>query len=257
VVTHQIPSRETVFDYWLDVETSTFDQWTKSPFFYSLDYDTNTPMASVTVPTPETCSVAFWMQNLVNMMRPVMLAGPAGTGKTQMVHGLLAQLDPNQRIFSTINFNFYTTSTVLQTTMGIPLEKKSGVNFGPPGQKKLVYFIDDVNLPEVDKYNTQSAVELLRQHMEYEHVYDLSKLSTNPIKHIANTQVVSCMNPTAGSFEINPRLQRWFALFAIGLPGPTSLLTIYQTFLTGHLRNFEHEVKGITSNTIKVNSTRH
>lgn len=36
------------------------------------------------------------------------------------------------------------------------------------------------------------------------------------------------MNPTAGSFLVNPRLQRWFATFAIGLPGPTSLLTIYQ-----------------------------
>jgi hypothetical protein len=42
------------------------------------------PMASVTVPTPETCSVTFWMKMLVGMRRPVMLAGPAGTGKTQV-----------------------------------------------------------------------------------------------------------------------------------------------------------------------------
>ena len=47
---------------------------------------------------------------------------------------------------------------------------------------------------------------------------------------------VSCMNPTAGSMQINPRLQRNFALFAIGLPGPMSLMTIYQTFLDGHLK---------------------
>ena len=51
--------------------------------------------------------------------------------------------------------------------------------------------------------------------------------------------MMACMNPTAGSFLINPRLQRWFATFAIGLPGPVSLMTIYQTFLEGHLKNFE------------------
>ena len=30
-------------------------------------------------------------------------------------------------------------------------------------------FIDDLNLPEVDTYNTQSAIAHLRQPMEYEH----------------------------------------------------------------------------------------
>ena len=68
-----------------------------------------------------------------------------------------------------------------------------------------MYFIDDINLPEVDPYDTQSAIALLRQQLEYEHVYDMVKLN---VKNIGNTQLVSCMNPTAGSFEINPRLQR-------------------------------------------------
>lgn len=36
--------------------------------------------------------------------------------------------------------------------------------------------------------------------------YDRNKLS---LKEIRNVQYVSCMNPTAGSFTINPRLQVW------------------------------------------------
>ena len=66
----------------------------------------STPMASVTVPTAETCSVAFWMQTLVDMKRPVMLAGPAGVGKTQMVLGMLHKLDPAKMTECTVNFNF-------------------------------------------------------------------------------------------------------------------------------------------------------
>ncbi|CAM9352734.1 unnamed protein product, partial [Phaeothamnion confervicola] len=285
----KFPSRETVFDYWLDPEGDGFEQWTKSPYFYTIDYDSRkTPMTQVrhwsrspiktlhftvfrrfqsrptlslpygnsshcvrqvTVPTPETVSVTFWMQLLVKMRRSVMMAGPAGTGKTQMVTGMLKSQNPEEATYQSINFNFYTTSAVLQSTMGLPLEKKTGTNYGPPGNARLVYFLDDLNLPEVDPYNTQSAIALLRQHMEYDHVYDLSKLT---LKNISNTQVISCMNPTAGSFLVNPRLQRWFATFAIGLPGPTSLLTIYQTFLDGHLRHFCEEVGGLGSNIIKA-----
>ena len=41
------------------------------------------------------------------------------------------------------------------------------MRFGPPGNKKLVYFVDDMNMPSVDKYDTQSAIELLRQSIDY------------------------------------------------------------------------------------------
>ncbi|KAG9461541.1 hypothetical protein GDO78_016466, partial [Eleutherodactylus coqui] len=85
-----------------------------------------------------------------------------------------------------------------------PLEKKSGRNYGPPGTKKLIYFIDDMNMPEVDTYGTVQPHTLIRQHMDYCHWYDRNKLT---VKEIMNVQYVSCMNPTAGSFTINPRLQ--------------------------------------------------
>ncbi len=55
----------------------------------------------------------------------------------------------------------------LQLIMEQPLEKKSGVRFGPPGARRLVYFIDDMNMPLVDKYDTQSAIELARQLVDY------------------------------------------------------------------------------------------
>ena len=43
------------------------------------------------------------------------------------------------------------------------------------------------------------------------------------------------MNPTAGSFTINPRLQRHFSTFAVSFPNQESLFTIYNTILSDHL----------------------
>jgi len=40
-------------------------------------------------------------------------------------------------------------SEMLQKILEKPLEKKAGRNYGPPGNKTLVYFLDDMNMPEV------------------------------------------------------------------------------------------------------------
>ena len=40
-------------------------------------------------------------------------------------------------------------SEMLQGILEKPLEKKAGRNYGPPGSKKIIYFIDDMNMPEV------------------------------------------------------------------------------------------------------------
>jgi dynein heavy chain len=46
------------------------------------------------------------------------------------------------------------------------------------------------------------------------------------------------MNPTAGSFVVDPRLQRLFVTLAVESPGVDSLMQIYGTFLSSHLKKF-------------------
>ena len=231
----RLPTRDTVFDYWLDPSTNKFEAWKASPVFKTVEFDSRTmTMSSVTVPTTETAAITYWLEHMVKLGKPCMLAGPAGTGKTQLVNGVLRTLNPEEHLSSTININFYTSSIALLGALEGPLQKRTGSTFGPPGAAKMVYFVDDLNLPEVDQYNTQSAIALIRQHSDYGHWYDMQKMAP---KTIADCQYVACMNPTAGSFSINPRLQRHFTTLAIGMPTATSLLTIYQTFLDGHLLN--------------------
>ena len=82
---------------------------------------------------------------------------------------------------------------------------------------------------QVDKYFTVQPHTLIRQHLDYSHWYDRNKLS---LKDVHNTQYVACMNPTAGSFTINPRLQRHFSVFALSFPGKDALATIYTSILS-------------------------
>uniref|UniRef100_A0A8C5XER9 Dynein axonemal heavy chain 9 n=1 Tax=Microcebus murinus TaxID=30608 RepID=A0A8C5XER9_MICMU len=229
--TVKFPSQGTVFDYYIDPETKKFEPWSRlTPRF---EFDPEMPLQACLVHTSETIRVCYFLQRLLRRRRPVMLVGTAGTGKSVLVAAKLASLDPEEYLVKNVPFNYYTTSAMLQAVLEKPLEKKAGRNYGPPGNKKLVYFIDDMNMPEVDAYGTVQPHTIIRQHLDYGHWYDRNKLS---LKEIMNVQYVSCMNPTAGSFTINPRLQRHFCVFVLSFPGADALSSIYSTILTHHLK---------------------
>ena len=101
------------------------------------------------VHTAETTRVRFFMNLLIERRRPVMLVGNAGTGKTVLMNEKLLSL-PDEFLVANVPFNFYTTSEMLQRVLEKPLEKKAGRNYGPPGTRRLIYFIDDMNMPEVN-----------------------------------------------------------------------------------------------------------
>ena len=125
-----------------------------------------------------------------------MMIGLAGSGKTLMLNEKLTEVD-EETIVENVPFNFYYSAEMTQKILEKPLEKKAGKNFGPPGTKKLIYFLDDINMPEVDMYGTCGPHTLIRQHLDYGHWYCRSKMT---LKNIHNVQYVACMNPTAGKF---------------------------------------------------------
>lgn len=63
----------------------------------------------------------------------------------------------------------HASSMLLAGVLERSLEKKAGRNYAPPGMKKLIYFIDDLNMPEVDAFGTVQPHTLIRQHLDYNH----------------------------------------------------------------------------------------
>ncbi|CAM9713793.1 unnamed protein product [Bubo scandiacus] len=228
--TIKFPSQGTIFDYYVDPETKKFMLWTEKVPKFELNPDV--PLQASVVHTTETIRVRYFMDLLMEKRRPVMLVGNAGTGKSVLMWDKLEALSADEYLVQSVPFNFYTTSAVLQAVLEKSLEKKSGRNYGPRGTRRLIYFIDDMNMPEVDKYGTVAPHTLIRQHVDHGHWYDRNKLT---LKDVHNCQYVACMNPTAGSFTIDPRLQRHFCVFALSPPGQEALLTVYGTILAQHL----------------------
>uniref|UniRef100_A0A668A8H9 Dynein axonemal heavy chain 11 n=1 Tax=Myripristis murdjan TaxID=586833 RepID=A0A668A8H9_9TELE len=224
----KFPSQGTVFDYFIDSETKKFSPWSEKMVPFELEPDV--PLQTVLVHTPETICLTYFLDLLLQRGKPIMLVGNAGVGKTILVSDKVAKLKEDY-VVAKVPFNYYTTSAMLQRVLEKPLEKKAGRNFAPPAAKRLIYFIDDLNMPEVDVYGTVQPHTLIRQHLDYSHWYDRQRLA---LKEIHNCQYITCMNPTAGSFSVNPRLQRHFAVFAVHFPGADALATIFSSILSAH-----------------------
>ena len=151
----KLPAKGLVFDFFVEKGTLKWTPWAQ--IVEKISYESTTAMDSVTVPTGETASISFYLDLLVKLKKAALLIGLAGAGKTALVNGKLRNL-PEEYNTCSINFNFYTGSQEFQAVMEGQLEKKAGRNYGPPGAQKLVYFVDDLNMPQLDVYDTSTAI---------------------------------------------------------------------------------------------------
>lgn len=56
------------------------------------------------------------------------------------------------------------------------LEKRRKNVIGAPVGKRVIIFVDDLNMPKLDTYGSQPPIELLRQYQDFGGMYDREKL---------------------------------------------------------------------------------
>ncbi|RHY34017.1 hypothetical protein DYB32_001198 [Aphanomyces invadans] len=231
-------SSMSVFDMRLHIESNEFLPWSDVVPECNMSLG-EAPFYSIVVPTVESVRLQYLLTLLLPTGGPVMLVGGGGTGKTTVVRDCFKHKDDLN--VASIPLHYYTDAASLQRQLESHVEKRSGRIYGPPHQSSLVYFLDDVNMPMVEVYGTQTAIALLRQFMDYGGWYD--RVEVGYKKTIQDVQFVACMNHKAGSFTINPRLQRHFATFGHLFPSKADCFHLFGTLLHHHLQPFSDVVK--------------
>jgi dynein heavy chain len=229
-------------DFLFDFQTGEMIPWQDKVASFS---SASTDMGIMVVPTADTVRLNYLMDRLVRLQCPVMFVGSAGTGKTVLVADYLSGLSSNddQYKHAAINMNFYTDSFALQQQLEQSIDKRSGKTYGPAGNSKLVYFIDDLNLPFVETYGTQTPIALMRQHIDHGQWFDRTDMALK--KNIADCQYMACMNHKSGSFQVDPRLQRHFFTFACMMPSDADLTTIFGTIINGHVYSWDRKLSAM------------
>ena len=84
-----------------------------------------------------------------------MFCGDSGTAKTVTVQSQFKNMDQDRYQFLNINFSSRTSSMDFQAIFEENIDKKTFKQYGPKAAgKKLVCFIDDMNMPKIDIYGT-------------------------------------------------------------------------------------------------------
>jgi dynein heavy chain, axonemal len=251
----RFPDNGQIYDFYIDPVTAELIPWqikasAQNPKA-SLDIGSN--RSQIFLVTGDNLRLKYLINILISNQRNVMLVGSSGTGKSLLVNRCLSSLSDVDESYKSANIvmNFYTDSAGLQHQLEQHIDKRSGKTYGPPAGK-LIYFVDDINFPQVEVYGSQTSLALLRQHIDHKSWFDRADLSLK--KTVQNCQYIACMNHKQGSFQIDLRLQRHFATFSCQLSSDADLITIFSGILQNsiHVHGFESKIAGLADATVHL-----
>uniref|UniRef100_A0A670K2Q2 Dynein axonemal heavy chain 6 n=1 Tax=Podarcis muralis TaxID=64176 RepID=A0A670K2Q2_PODMU len=147
-----------------------------------------------------------------------------------------------------LNFSAQTSSIRTQEIIESKLEKKRKNILGAPGSKRVVIFVDDLNMPKLDRYGSQPPIELLRQYQDFGGFYDREKLVSYDV-----TICSACAPPGGGRNPVTARFIRHFAMLCLPTPSEHSLKQIFEVrFLADFSTTVRQSAKSIVEAAVEI-----
>ncbi|KAL3885754.1 hypothetical protein ACJMK2_025795 [Sinanodonta woodiana] len=229
------PDDGMVFDYVVDSESHEFVKWSEAlPTFSGTPHNGIPPDAFVH--TVQIEQITHLLGLLTDAGRPVILVGENGCGKTAIVNDRIRTVcsgEVAEVLALTLQANRFTNARLLYDRLDERLEWKHGRTYVPKGNKKLLCFVDDINLSQVDKWGHQTAIELVREHIDDGGFYNQDSHAWRYVKNVTYISSINCNN-TANVPKLSHRFLRHFSIFAVPYPGSHDLQTIFTTLLHTH-----------------------
>ncbi|NXF29028.1 DYH10 protein, partial [Nyctibius bracteatus] len=199
----------------------------------------------ILVPTVDTTRTTWLLEQMVKIKRPVVLVGESGTSKTATTQNFLNNLNKDLNVLLVINFSSRTTSMDIQRNLETNVEKRTKDTYGPSMGKRLIVFMDDMNMPKVDEYGTQQPIALMKLLIEKGFMYDRGKEMN--CKLLRDLGFIAAMGKAGGGRnEVDPRFISLFTVFNIPFPSEQSLNLIYASILKGHTMMFNESISAIS-----------
>ncbi|GMH64114.1 hypothetical protein TrST_g1151 [Triparma strigata] len=223
---------QNIYDYVMDEEKSMFVPW--SDLMTDFTYAVGTPYFNIIVPTVETTRYNFVMKKLMCGGHNVLFSAETGVGKSVVIQQFLDEMSvTNEYVSYTMGYSAQTKPSNIRDVIEEKLEKKRKTLLGPPAGKKMLFFIDDLNMPALETYGAQPPNELLRQLIDQKGFYDVNKLF---FKNVADVIFAgACAPPGGGRNEISPRLMRQFYMVWLPSLSEASMTRIFSNILEGFL----------------------
>jgi dynein heavy chain, axonemal len=105
------------------------------------------------VPTIDTVRNAYCLETLLEKEKPIFFTGVTGVGKSVIILNQLTAIQESKNILPVfINFSAQSSSIRTQLSIEDKIERKKKGLYGASPGKKLAIFVDDINMPSVEKY---------------------------------------------------------------------------------------------------------
>jgi dynein axonemal heavy chain len=240
--------QEPVYEYFFDIRDLKWQKWATKvePYQAPVPFAFN----KVLVPTVDTVRYTFFLEKMMSIRSPLLLVGESGTAKTVIVKKFLESMDKTKLASLNINFSSRTSSFDVQRVIEDNVEKRTGHIYGPAAGRSMAVFIDDLNMPTVDRYGTQQPIALLKYLLERDAMYDRSEPSAGGerlFKRIVRDLLyVGAMAPPGGGRNpVDPRFISLFNVVSVTFPTNDSLKRIYSSILSTHLENFGDSLQSL------------
>ncbi|XP_072106568.1 dynein axonemal heavy chain 6-like, partial [Mobula birostris] len=128
--------------------------------------------------------------------------------------------------FGTVLMSTQTTSAQTQAQILRNLVKRSRSRRSAERNKQVIVFVDDLNMPAVEKYGAQPPLELIRQFLDLGGFFDVMNLKWLQVEDL--TLVAACAPPGGARSELSQRLLKHFCTFTLPQPSTKSMQHIFQ-----------------------------